>query len=62
MKNFLAICAAFLLVINSQTTLSQTQSTDSGKISMHEKSVLDFTMTTIDGKPRPLSSYKGKVL
>ncbi|HMD13291.1 MAG TPA: glutathione peroxidase [Bacteroidota bacterium] len=62
MKIFLAICTAFFLVINSQTTLSQTQSTDSSKISMHEKSVLDFTMTTIDGKPRPLSSYKGKVL
>jgi len=28
----------------------------------HPKSVLDFTMNTIDGQPRPLSSYKGKVL
>ena len=28
----------------------------------HTKSVLDFTMNTIDGQPRPLSSYKGKVL
>jgi glutathione peroxidase len=27
-----------------------------------EKSVYDFSMTTIDGKPIPLSTYKGKVL
>ncbi len=29
---------------------------------MQQKSVLDFTMHTIDGKPQPLSAYKGKVL
>jgi len=60
MKKILAICAMFFLVINSQTAKSQ--SSDTGKTSMSEKSVLDFTMTTIDGKPQPLSSYKGKVL
>ena len=60
MKIILAICTMFFLVINSQTAKSQ--SSDTGKTSMSEKSVLDFTMTTIDGKPQPLSSYKGKVL
>ena len=28
----------------------------------HSKTVLDFTMNTIDGKPKPLSSYKESVL
>ena len=60
MKMFLAVCTSFFLFINSQTAMSQ--STNTSKTSMHEKSVLDFTMNTIDGKPRPLSSYKGKVL
>jgi len=60
MKIFFAVCAMFFLVINSQTAMSQ--SSGSSKTSMQAKSVLDFTMNTIDGKPRPLSSYKGKVL
>src|SRR5947209_7565095 len=29
---------------------------------VHSKSVLNFTMNTIDGKPQPLSAYKGKVV
>jgi glutathione peroxidase len=32
-----------------------------GGSAKHGASVLDFTMKTIDGKPQPLSSYKGKV-
>ena len=58
MKNFLVIL--FFLAVILPTAKSQTS--DSSKTSMSEKSVLDFTMTTIDGKPRPLSAYKGKVL
>ncbi len=54
------IVTLFFLAVN--VPIAKSQTSDSSKTSMSEKSVLDFTMTTIDGKPRPLSSYKGKVL
>ncbi len=41
------------------------QSIGSGRTGHKEtamKSVLDFTMANIDGKPQPLSAYRGKVL
>ncbi len=56
MKNFLVIL--FFLAVILPTAKSQTS--DSSKTSMSEKSVLDFTMNTIDGKPRPLSPTKEK--
>jgi glutathione peroxidase len=40
--------------------LGQTSKTE--KEAPKVKSVLDFTMKDIDGKPKPLSAYKGKVL
>ena len=55
----LLVTLFFLAVI---LPTAKSQSSDSGKTSMSEKSLLDFTMKTIDGKPRQLSSYKGKVL
>src|SRR5258708_368588 len=34
----------------------------SSESAKHAAGALDFTMKTIDGKPQPLSSYKGKVV
>jgi glutathione peroxidase len=45
-------------ILSAQSKKSQEKSTP-----RHQpKSVLDFTMNTIDGKSQPLSHYKGKVL
>ena len=53
----------FVLIV-VMTGIASPQLKKSGKkeSAVHPTSVLDFTMNSIDGKPRPLSSYKGHVL
>ena len=48
-----------LLAPGSGVVKSAHKSTESAK---HAAGVLNFTMKTIDGKPQPLSAYKGKVV
>ena len=48
--------------IAGQTLNAQVKRPDRRRSAMQPKSILDFTMNTIDGKPQPLASYKGKVL
>ena len=57
MKIFLII-----LVLVSGSMIAQSSKTAKMELAIEKKSVLDFTMKTIDGKPRPLSSYRGNVL
>ncbi len=57
-------CPVLLLlsVVISVSLLAQS-SKDSTKVTaMTQKSIYDFTLNDIDGKPRSLSSYRGKVL
>jgi glutathione peroxidase len=52
----------FAALVVPVATLAQTSKEGSSVNERKPGSVLDFTMNTIDGKPKPLSSYKGKVL
>jgi glutathione peroxidase len=52
------LCAGLFVPV---VTLAQTSKEGSNGKEHKTGSVLDFTMNTIDGKPKPLSSYKGKV-
>lgn len=63
MKSF-NIFALIIISIFCLTSLinAQSKKTAAKVIVMHHKDALDFTMNTIDGKPKPLSSYKGDVL
>jgi glutathione peroxidase len=61
MKTFLLFIFCIALCIQS-ATFSQSKTSETKKPTMQQKRVLDFTMNTIDVKPKPLSSYKGKVL
>jgi len=54
MTTFLSFAAAGFLILGS------TRKPDPG--TLEQKSIYDFTMKTIDGEARPLSTYKGKVL
>ncbi len=54
MTTFLSFAAAGFLILGS------TRKPDPG--TLEQKSIYDFTMKTIDGTDRPLSTYKGKVL
>jgi len=54
----------FLIILAVQPQISS-QTTNPHKdasVMQQKKSVLDFTMNTIDGQPRHLADYKGKVL
>jgi glutathione peroxidase len=51
-----------LIVIAIGVVYSQSKKAGKKESAMHPKTVLDFTMNSIDGKPQPLSSYKGDVL
>jgi glutathione peroxidase len=42
-------------------SLAQSQPTPTKASAIKPKSVLDFTMNDIDGHPKPLAAYKGKV-
>ncbi|MBI1803587.1 MAG: glutathione peroxidase [Ignavibacteriae bacterium] len=57
-------CSLFLIltILLGVTLASAQQKKQKESPTMKPKSVLDFTMSTIDGKPQPLSAYKGKVL
>ncbi|HEV8538186.1 MAG TPA: glutathione peroxidase [Bacteroidota bacterium] len=59
MKNILA---AALLVIATGVVHAQSMKTGTKGLAIQPKSVLDYTVNSIDGKSKPLSSYKGKVL
>jgi glutathione peroxidase len=65
MKNLLQ-CVVLLLLFSIpavQTVSAQSKKAHQKGTTMHQpKSVLDFTMNTIDGKSQSLSTYKGKVL
>ena len=52
----------YLLVLSSGQMKSQTQHDDKKENAVRSKSVLDFTVNDIDGKPKSLSMYKGDVL
>ncbi|HUL44984.1 MAG TPA: glutathione peroxidase [Bacteroidota bacterium] len=52
----------FALVLFSGRSSSQIPSGDSAGVMKSPKGLMDFTMKTIDGTPRSLSYYKGKVL
>jgi len=58
MKKTAVVCAAIALLFPS---ILQTQSKKM-ELSKATKNIFDFTVNTIDGKPRQLSAYKGKVL
>ena len=53
---------ALCLFIALQLGGAQVKKSDKNGSAAKTKSVLDFTMNTIDGKPQPLTAYKGKVL
>ena len=55
------IFTVILIIVASALMYSQSKKTNKKDSTMHPKSILDFTMNSIDGKPQPLSSYKGKV-
>ena len=60
MNKFVLLLSVLCLV--SGSSFSQYSSNDTGKVMKSPASILDFTMKTIDGTPRSLSYYKGKVL
>lgn len=64
MKSFRVQGAIWLVVVLFGVSLSpaQTKKTEMPSSSMRKPSVFDFTMTTIDGKAKPLAEYKGRVL
>lgn len=65
MKNLRQCVVLFLLcsIPAIQTVSAQSKKAHQKGTTMHRpKSVLDFTMNTIDGKSQSLSTYKGKVL
>ena len=51
-----------LAVVSAGQLIARDKKTGKKESPMHPKSVLDFTMNTIDGKAQPLSTYKGNVL
>lgn len=55
---FKVLCLGILIVV---VVSAQSNKQGKGKNEVKATSVLDFTMNTIDGKPKPLSLYKGKV-
>jgi len=64
MKRNITLLAIAILAITS-VALALTRSNSSAETAgetMAEKSVLDFTMKSIDGKPVKLDSYRGNVL
>jgi len=60
MKEAMLVCIAVAML--TSWTDAQESSPKGKDEAMTPESVLDFTMTTIDGKKEPLSSYKGNVL
>ena len=53
---------SLLFIISIGIMTAQLKKPDKRESRMQAKGVLDFTMNTIDGKPKPLFSYKGNVL
>lgn len=51
-----------LMVFSAAVLLAGDKRSGTKESTIHAKGILDFTMKTIDGKPQPLSSYKGNVL
>ena len=63
MKRLRACMLAICIVMSMQyQALTQTTKTEKKETAKVQKGVLDFTMKNIDGKPVPLSSYKGNVV
>lgn len=58
MKKLLIVA---LMVMATGFVYSQSKKAAKKVSTMHPKSVLDFTLNSIDGKPQPLSAYKGSV-
>ena len=56
------IFAVALIIIAGGLVNAQSKKVSKERSALHEKQVLDFTMKNIDGKPVPLSSYKGSVM
>ncbi len=56
------LLSAFSLLLFSNMNSQQTKKEVQDHQTATSKNVLDFTMSDIDGKPKPLSSYKGHVL
>src|SRR6266849_807269 len=56
------IFAVALIIIAGGLVNAQSKKVSKERSALHEKRVLDFTMKNIDGKPVPLSSYKGSVM
>jgi glutathione peroxidase len=53
---------AMALVANTSCSRKQTEQTQSTSAAMSQQTVYDFSLSQIDGKPAPLSEYRGKVL
>jgi glutathione peroxidase len=63
MKMFcMSVLAVSLIVSCPPTTFAQSKKVVKKESAMHRNGVLDFTMNSIDGKPKSLTSYKGNVL
>src|SRR5713101_6223210 len=56
------IFAVVLIIMAGGLVNAQLKKAAKEGSAMHEKRVLDFTLNNIDGKPVPLSYYKGSVL
>ena len=53
---------AYLTIFSMGETNAQSTNVAKKKSAILSKSVLNFTMNTINSKPQPLAAYKGKVL